>query len=73
MDRKKVRVWVEFRYSVPYVVEVKNPKDLKEIKEALMEIGPEGWEVEPDFYETFADRWEEEVESVEESDIEEIK
>lgn len=49
--RCKVVVFLPFKCYVPYAVFVNNPKDLKEIKSALLKKDPSSWESDPNFYE----------------------
>jgi hypothetical protein len=52
-----VIVNVPFKSTVAYEVEVSDPHNLKEIKQALEEKDPEDWLTDPNFYESLGNSY----------------
>lgn len=69
----KVRVWVPFHTTVPYIVEVRNPKDIEEIKDALKKKDAADWEYQPDFYDIFGLDFYDLVEEISLEDVEVVE
>jgi len=69
---KKVRVWLPFRWSVPYTVEVENI-DVESVIKAMLNKDPSDWDYDPEFYENLGFNFREFIKHITEEDIEEVK
>ena len=65
----KVKVIVPFKSAVEYEVEVRNPHDLREVKEALQEKDPADWCDDPNFYECFGFKFRQSVRKLKRKDV----
>jgi len=52
-----VKVHVEIRVSVPYLVDVDDPRNAQQIRDALKLKDPSDWETDPNFYENLGSNW----------------
>lgn len=66
---KKVRVWLPYQRSIPYIVEVEKV-DVEEVKEAMRTKDPSDWEYDPCFYESLASWFSTLIEGITETSIE---
>jgi hypothetical protein len=65
----RVIVWVPFESGVEYEVDVKDPRDLEEVKEALEEKDPADWYSEPDFFTSLGSNFSDYIQSVTLDDV----
>lgn len=69
---KKVMVFVPFESSVSYEIEVKDSKNLAEIKAKLNEIDPADWYADPNFCESLGVSFSDFVRRVKLADVSEV-
>jgi len=68
----EVIVWLPFKCRVPYLVEVKNPEDIEEIKEKLLELDADAWLEDPNLYEKLGSNFRDFVKEITPEDIDVI-
>ena len=72
MNFTKVRVRLHVEFEVDYIIDVKDPDNVDEIQEQLLDIGASRWESEPQFYERLGDDWYSFVRKVTKEHIEKV-
>lgn len=72
VNLKTVRVRVPVTRDVYYKIQVKDPKNLDEVKEKLRKGDAANWESDPDFYEHLGDSFWECVGEIEADNVEEL-
>lgn len=68
-EKQKVTAWLRFSRQVSYEIEVSDPTNLEEIKQALREKDASDWEHDPEFYESWGFDYRRAVEELKQEDI----